>query len=84
MYRPVLTTHILDQLSQILSSEFPSYDCKVSLSINSTFSDLQLDSLDVYSFISAVESEFAIKISDEDLETIKSIGDLLKFLPNEP
>ena len=72
----------MGKLSQIMVSEFPSYDSKVSLRETTTFSDLQLDSLDVYSFISVVESEFSIKITDEDLESIKSIGDLIQHIPD--
>ncbi len=43
-----------------------------------SFEDLDADSLDVYQIISAVSNEFDIEISDEDAEAIVTVGDALE------
>ena len=43
-----------------------------------TFEDLDADSLDVYQIISAISNEFDIEISDEDAESIVTVGDALE------
>ena len=42
------------------------------------FVDLDADSLDVYQIISAISTEFDIEISDEDAESITTVGDALE------
>ncbi|MBA7483359.1 Acyl carrier protein [subsurface metagenome] len=48
---------------------------------NSSFiDDLGLDSLDIVELIMLFEEEFNIEIPDKDMEKIKTIGDLIKYL----
>ena len=42
------------------------------------FEDQDADSLDVYQIISAISTEFDIEISDEDAESITTVGDALE------
>ncbi len=45
--------------------------------------DLAADSLDLVELISAVEDKYDVELSDERLESMKSIGDLWQFLEEE-
>ncbi len=45
---------------------------------DTAFEDLDADSLDVYQIISAISNEFDIEISDEDAESIRTVGDALE------
>lgn len=45
---------------------------------DTAFEDLDADSLDVYQIISAISNEFEIEISDEDAESIVTVGDALE------
>ena len=83
MQAPQLKTQ-LQAISKILVREFDSYDSTHILSETTTFKELGLDSLDVYTLISCVEEEFSIKISDEQLAQITSLGSLLSYLPDVP
>ncbi len=42
--------------------------------------DLDADSLDVVDLVMAVEEEFGVKIADEDLENIKTVGDMVDYI----
>lgn len=46
----------------------------------SMMNDLDADSLDAVEIMMALEDEFDIEIPDEDAESFKNIGDILKYL----
>lgn len=52
------------------------------VTVDTPFEDLDADSLDVYQIISAISSEFDIEISDEDAESIVTVGDALEKIKN--
>lgn len=41
----------------------------------STLEDLDMDSLDVVEIMQAIEDDFGIRVPDEDLEELSTIGD---------
>ena len=42
--------------------------------------DLDADSLDVVDIAMSLEDEFGIEFPDEDLEKVRSVGDVVKYL----
>ena len=48
------------------------------VTVDTAFEDLDAESLDVYQIISAISNEFDIEISDEDAESITTVGDALE------
>ena len=44
--------------------------------------DLGADSLDLFEMVMALEEEFEVEIPTEDLENIKTIGDVESYLQN--
>lgn len=42
--------------------------------------DLKADSIDIVAMIMDCESEFDIQIDDEALETLKTVGDIVKYI----
>lgn len=42
--------------------------------------DLRADSLDVVDIAMSLEDEFGIEFPDEDLEKVRSVGDVVKYL----
>ena len=45
-----------------------------------TFEDLDADSLDIVELVMALEEEFNLEISDEEVENIKSVGDVVRYI----
>ena len=62
---------IIDQLS--ISDED-------MITMETTLEDLGADSLDLVEVIMAIEDEFDVQIKDEDLENLKSVGDLINYI----
>ena len=42
--------------------------------------DLGADSLDIVDLVMAVEDEFEVKIEDDVVEGMKTVGDIVKFI----
>ena len=42
--------------------------------------DLGADSIDLADLVMTFEDEFDLEISDEDLENIKTVGDIVRFI----
>lgn len=42
--------------------------------------DLGADSIDLADLVMTFEDEFDLEISDEDLENIKTVGDIVKYI----
>lgn len=40
--------------------------------------DLQADSLDLFEMVMTMEDEFDVKIETEELESVKTLGDIMK------
>ena len=44
--------------------------------------DLNADSLDVVEVLMSIEDEFGVEIPDEEIENIKTIGNLVDYIEN--
>ncbi len=44
--------------------------------------DLGADSLDVVELIMAFEDEFSVSLPDEDIATMKTVGDVVNYISN--
>lgn len=49
----------------------------------SLMGDLGLNSMDLVSMASEVEDEFGVEIPDRVLREIKTVGDVIRFIPKE-
>lgn len=45
--------------------------------------DLQADSASVMMLIMDVENEFGIQVEDDAIETVKTVGDMVKYIENK-
>ena len=53
------------------------------LTAETTFEDIDADSLDVVELVMALEEEFDIEISDQEIENVKSVGDVVKYIESK-
>ena len=51
--------------------------------MNTTFEDIDADSLDVVELVMALEEEFNLEIADEEVEKIKTVGDIVNYIEKQ-
>jgi acyl carrier protein len=51
-----------------------------SLTMETTFEEIDADSLDIVELVMALEEEFELEISDQEIENIKTVGDIVKYI----
>ena len=73
-------TKEFDKLVDIISSFVSTYD-KADITMDTQFvDDLGTDSLDRYEILMAVEEEYDIKIPDDAIENIQTVGDAVRLI----
>ena len=70
---------IFEKVREILVDQLDVDEDAVTLDSSIT-DDLGADSLDVVDLIMSLEEEFDIEIPDEDIEVMKTVGDIVKFV----
>lgn len=45
--------------------------------------DLRIDSLDLFEVVTALEDEYEIEIPQEELDSLKTVGDVVKYLQSK-
>lgn len=45
--------------------------------------DLEVDSLDLFELVMALEDEFGVEIPTEDLEKIATVGDIIEYIESK-
>ncbi|MGI6318847.1 MAG: acyl carrier protein [Dethiobacteria bacterium] len=50
------------------------------IALDTTFEDIDADSLDVVELVMALEEEFDLEIADEEVEKIQTVGDVVGYI----
>lgn len=51
-----------------------------SLTTETTFEEIDADSLDIVELVMALEEEFDLEISDQEIEDIQTLGDIINYI----
>ncbi len=70
---------IFDKVKSMLVDQLSVEEEKVTMEASIT-EDLGADSLDVVDLVMSLEEEFGLEIPDEDVEKIKTVGDIVKYI----
>ena len=68
-----------EKVKAILADQLEFDEDKITME-SSLVDDLDADSLDVVDLIMSLEEEFDIEIPDEEIEEIKTVGDLVRYI----
>ena len=70
---------IFEKIKELLAEQLdtPADDMAMDTDIAN---DLGADSLDVVELLMSIEDEFDVEIPDEEIENIKTIGDLVQYI----
>lgn len=69
----------LDKVKEIIVDQLDVDEDKVTMDA-SIIDDLGADSLDIVDMVMTLEEEFDVKISDDEVENVKTVGDIVKII----
>ena len=72
---------IFERIKEILADQLDSDIDAMSME-SDIANDLGADSLDVVEVLMSIEDEFKVEIPDEEIDNIKTIGDLVTYIEN--
>ncbi len=72
---------VLEKVKKILSEQFDVEEEKITAD-TSIINDLGADSLDVVDLLMSIEDEFEVEVPDDEIENIKTVEDLVKYIEN--
>ncbi len=70
-----------DKIKTILAEQLDVDEDSLTLDTDIA-KDLNADSLDVVEILMSIEDTFDVEIPDEEIENIKTIGDLVEYIEN--
>ena len=69
---------ILEKVKEIISEQLEiNFE---DIETGSTFEEMDADSLDLVELVMALEEEFGVEISDEEIENIKTVNDVVEHI----
>lgn len=73
---------MLDRVKEIIEEQLNLDGVEITETSNFK-DDLGVDSLDLFELVMAFEEEYKIEIPTEDLENIKTVGDIIEYMKNK-
>ena len=70
---------VLEKVKAILSEQFDVEEDTITPDTRIA-DDLGADSLDVVDLLMSIEDEFEIEVPDEEIENIKTVGELVSYI----
>ena len=70
---------VLEKVKAIQSEQFDVEEDSITPDTNLS-EDLEADSLDVVDLLMSIEDEFEIEVPDEEIENIKTVDQLVKYI----
>ena len=73
---------VFDKIKDIIVEQLDVEEDAVTMEASIT-EDLGDDSLDVVDLVMSIEESFDVEIPDEEVENIKTVGDIVKYIENK-
>ena len=70
---------VLEKVKAILSEQFDVEEDTITVDTKIA-DDLGADSLDVVDLLMSIEDEFEIEVPDDEIENIKTVGELVAYI----
>ena len=72
---------VFEKIKQILAEQLDADEEEMTLDTKIA-EDLGADSLDVVELLMSIEDEFEVEIPDEEIDNIKTIGNVVDYIQN--
>lgn len=73
---------VFDKVKELISEQLDVKADDITEALNIQ-DDLGADSLDVVDLVMALEDEFDVEIPEDQVENIKTVGDIVKFIEDK-
>ncbi len=73
---------VFDKIKDIIVEQLDVEEDAVTMEASIT-EDLGADLLDVVDLVMSIEESFDVEIPDEEVENIKTVGDIVKYIENK-
>ena len=73
---------VFDKIKDIIVEQLDVEEDAVTMEASIT-EDLGADSLDVVDLVMSIEESFDVEIPDVEVENIKTVGDIVKYIENK-
>ena len=73
---------VFDKIKDIIVGQLDVEEDAVTMEASIT-EDLGADSPDVVDLVMSIEESFDVEIPDEEVENIKTVGDIVKYIENK-
>ncbi|MEE0059240.1 MAG: acyl carrier protein [Acutalibacteraceae bacterium] len=70
---------VLEKVKAILADQFDAEEDAITAD-TTIQDDLGADSLDVVDLLMTIEDEFEVEVPDTEIENLKTVGDLVKYI----
>lgn len=70
---------VFEKVKAILSDQFDAEEDSITMD-TTIQEDLGADSLDVVDLLMTIEDEFEVEVPDEEIENIKTVGNLVTYI----
>ncbi len=70
---------VLEKVKKILSEQFSADENTITENTNIA-EDLGADSLDVVDILMSIEDEFEVEVPDEEIDKIRTVGELVNYI----
>lgn len=71
---------IFEKVKDLIADQLDVPDKESITEASSITDDLGADSLDVVDLVMALEDEFSVEIPEDEVENIKTVGDIVKYI----
>lgn len=72
---------VFDKIKEMLAEQLDADPDEMSMDTKIA-EDLEADSLDVVELLMSIEDEFEVEIPDEEIENLKTVGDVVEYIQN--
>lgn len=73
---------VLERVKNVVAKQLGVEVSEVNITASFT-DDLGIDSLEIFEIVMSLEEEFEIEIPNEDIEDIKSVEDIAKYIESK-
>ncbi len=76
-----MEVEVFEKIKGLISEQLEVDEEKIEM--KTTFEDIDADSLDVVELVMALEEEYNLEIADEEVEKIKTVGDIVNYIEKQ-